>query len=84
MLKIFLQEEGNAVSEATKSISNATQKVIGVKDSIAGYFGADTPSKPTEKAPPTVAPTKSMSYLVVFSLFFEKKFVFIYIPFVLS
>lgn len=65
LLKIFLQEEGNAVSEATKSISNATQKVIGVKDSIVGYFGADTPSKPAEKAssaattPTATAPSKS-------------------------
>lgn len=62
-MKIFLQEEGNAVSEATKSISNATQKVIGVKDSIVGYFGDDKSSKAAENAPKTTAaaaPTKSM------------------------
>lgn len=68
LLKIFLQEEGNVVSEASKSISNATQKVIGVKDSIVGYFGDDKPSKPAEKAPPTAAtPSKSMEYLLYFS-----------------
>lgn len=50
LLKILLQEEGNAVSEASKSINNATQKVIGVKDSIVGYFGDDKSAKPTEKA----------------------------------
>lgn len=62
LLKIFLQEEGNVVSETTKSISNATQKVIGVKDSIVGYFGADTPSKPTEKPSSTIAaPSKIVS-----------------------
>lgn len=65
LLKIFLQEEGNVVSEASKSISNATHKVIGVKDSIVGYFGDDKPSsKPAEKAPPTTAtPSKSTEYL---------------------
>lgn len=72
LLKIFLQEEGNAVSEATKSISNATQKVIGVKDSIAGYFGADTPSKSAEKtssATSAATPSKSMKYLNLFFTF---------------
>lgn len=64
LLKIFLQEEGNVVSEASKSISNATQKVIGVKDSIVGYFGDDKPSKSAEKAPTTTAaPSKSMTHL---------------------
>lgn len=52
LLKILLQEEGNAVSEATKSIQGATQKVIGVKDSIVGYFGDDKSAKPAEKAAP--------------------------------
>lgn len=67
LLKIFLQEEGNVVSEASKSISNATQKVIGVKDSIVGYFGDDKPSKPAEKSPPaTATPSKSMQYLFCF------------------
>lgn len=68
LLKIFLQEEGNVVSEASKSISNATQKVIGVKDSIVGYFGDDKPSKPAEKAPPaTAAPSKSTANSLGFS-----------------
>lgn len=56
VLKILLQEEGNAVSQATKSISNASQKVIDVKDSIVGYFGDD---KPAEKP----APSKSIAIL---------------------
>lgn len=52
LLKVLLQEEGNAVSEASKSINNATQKVIDVKDSIVGYFGDDKSAKPAEKAAP--------------------------------
>lgn len=56
LLKVLLQEEGNAVSEATKSINNATQKVIDVKDSIVGYFGDEKSAKPAEKA----VPVKSM------------------------
>lgn len=56
LLKVLLQEEGNAVSEATKSINNATQKVIDVKDSIVGYFGDEKSAKPAEKA----ASVKSM------------------------
>lgn len=60
LLKIFLQEEGNVVGQATKSISNATQTVIGVKDSIVGYFGDEKPSKAAEKSPTIATPTKSM------------------------
>lgn len=52
LLKILLQEEGNAISEASKSIQGATQKVIGVKDSIVGYFGDDKSAKPVEKPAP--------------------------------
>lgn len=55
------------VSKASKSISNATNKVIGVKDSIVGYFGDDKPSKPAEKPSPAAAtPSKGMkmTYLV--------------------
>lgn len=53
MLKIFLQEEGNAVSEASKSIQGATQKVVGVKDSIVGYFSDEkSAEKPAEKSTP--------------------------------
>lgn len=58
LLKVLLQEEGNAVSEASKSIQGATQKVIGVKDSIVGYFGDDKPAKSAEKP----APAKSMPH----------------------
>lgn len=65
LLKILLQEEGNAVSEASKSIQGATQKVIGVKDSIVGYFGEEKPAKPTEKP----APAKSMPHNLVQSHF---------------
>lgn len=45
VLKVLLQEEGNAVSEAKKSIDTATQKVIDAKDTVAGFFGAE--EKPT-------------------------------------
>lgn len=57
LLKILLQEEGNAISEASKSIQGATQKVVGVKDSIVGYFGDDKSAKSAEKP----APAKSMA-----------------------
>lgn len=50
VLKILLQEEGNAVSEAKKSIDSATQKVLDAKDTVAGYFGAEP--KHEEKAAP--------------------------------
>lgn len=60
MLKILLQEDGNAISEASKSISSATQKVVDVKDSIVGYFGDD--KKPAEKS----APSKSIAYIFLF------------------
>ncbi|XP_055313310.1 MICOS complex subunit Mic60 isoform X1 [Sitodiplosis mosellana] len=63
LLKILLQEEGNAVSEASKSIQGATQKVIGVKDSIVGYFGDDKSAKPADKP----APVKSSSSSAVAS-----------------
>lgn len=44
---MLLQEDGNAVSEATKSITNATQKVIDAKDSVVGFFGGE-PEKKSE------------------------------------
>lgn len=55
ILKVLLQEEGNALSEATKSINNATQKVVNVKDSMVGYFDND---KSTSKST-TTTPAKS-------------------------
>lgn len=49
VLKVLLQEEGNALDEASKSISNATKKVVEAKDTIVGYFGGSSPSeKPAE------------------------------------
>lgn len=51
VLKVLLQEEGNAVSEATKSINNATQKVVNAKDTVIGFFGADKPAPAPASAP---------------------------------
>lgn len=42
VLKVLLQEEGNAFSVAKKSIDSATDKVIGAKDTVVGYFGSET------------------------------------------
>ncbi|XP_031616740.1 MICOS complex subunit Mic60 isoform X2 [Contarinia nasturtii] len=64
LLKILLQEEGNVVSEASKSIQNATQKVVGVKDSIVGYFGDDKTAKQTEKPAPVKSSSSSLSAAV--------------------
>lgn len=49
VLKVLLQEEGNALSEAKKSIDSATEKVIGAKDSVTSYFVSET--KHEEPAP---------------------------------
>lgn len=67
ILKVLLQEEGNALSEATKSINNATQKVVNVKDSIVGYFDND---KSTSKS--TTTPAKSKISL---KFFYSTKYV---------
>lgn len=48
ILKILLQEEGNAIDEASKSIGKATQKVSDFSSSVTGYFGG---SKVDEPAP---------------------------------
>lgn len=69
MLKILLQEDGNAISEASKSISSATQKVVDVKDSIVGYFGDD--KKPAEKSAPNKSMTRNFVYFLKFCLCFE-------------
>lgn len=50
VLKVLLQEEGNAVSEVKKSIDSATQKVVDAKDTVASYFGSET--KHDEKPAP--------------------------------
>lgn len=51
VLKVLLQEEGNAVSQATKSISNATQKVVDAKDTVVGFFGGEKPAPAPASAP---------------------------------
>lgn len=56
VLKVLLQEEGNALSSAKKSIDNATQKVVDVKNTVASYVGLD--SKPDEKPAPASVPAK--------------------------
>ncbi|KAJ6638910.1 MICOS complex subunit Mic60 [Pseudolycoriella hygida] len=54
ILKILLQEDGNAIDEASKSIGRATQKVSDFSSSVTGYFGGNktdepVPVKPKEK-----------------------------------
>lgn len=54
ILKILLQEEGNAIDEASKSIGKATQKVSEFSSNVTGYFGGKkldepAPVKPKEK-----------------------------------
>lgn len=56
-MKVVLQEEGNVVSEATKPIKGAAQKVIDAKDTVVGYFSSD---KSAEKP----APAKSMFFTI--------------------
>lgn len=63
MLKVFLQEEGNAFDEAGKSINKATQKVSDLTSTVTGYFGGggnkDEPqTKPTYTSTPPPAPAK--------------------------
>lgn len=53
MLKVLLQEEGNALESATKTINQATAKVSDISSTVTGFFGGS-------KAPePPVAPLKS-------------------------
>lgn len=59
MLKVVLQEDGNIVSEASKTINQATQKVVGVKDTVTGYFSG---SKSAEEEKPV--PSKRMFKLI--------------------
>lgn len=50
VLKVVLQEEGNALDEATKSISQTTKKVTDLTSTVTGYFSGtklDEPSKPS-------------------------------------
>lgn len=61
ILKVVLQEEGNAVSEATKSISNASQKVVGLKDTVVGFFGGETEEKLKAPKPSITAKSSSSS-----------------------
>lgn len=53
VLKILLQEEGNAVSEASKTVSNATQSVVSFKDSVVGYFSGEKSAETPIQAPVT-------------------------------
>lgn len=53
VLKVLLQEEGNAVEAASKSIGRATQKVIDVKDTVSGFLGTSS-----EKEKPTASKRK--------------------------
>lgn len=46
ILKILLQEEGNAIDEASKSIGKATQKVSDFSSSVTGYFGGKKLDEP--------------------------------------
>lgn len=57
ILKVVLQEEGNVVSEATKPIKVAAQKVIDAKDTVVGFFSS-------EKSAQKPAPAKSMFFSI--------------------
>lgn len=46
ILKILLQEEGNAIDEASKSIGKATQKVSEFSSNVTGYFGGKKLDEP--------------------------------------
>lgn len=59
---MLLQEEGNAVSKATKSINNATQKVFDAKDTVFSLFGAEKPA-------PAPTPAKSICHLYITILY---------------
>lgn len=63
VLKVLLQEDGNAFQEASKSINNATQKVVGVKDTVTGFFGG---SKEEEKPAPSKREWTSPGYFRFF------------------
>lgn len=55
MLKVLLQEEGNALESVTKTFNQASQKVSDISNTITGFIGGS-------KAPePPVAPLKSES-----------------------
>lgn len=62
VLKVVLQEEGNALDEATKSISQATQKVTDLTSSVTGYFSGSKVDEPTKPIVP--APTKRNGYFI--------------------
>ncbi|KAG4075514.1 hypothetical protein HA402_003339 [Bradysia odoriphaga] len=52
ILKILLQEEGNAIDEASKSIGKATQKVSEFSSNVTGYFGGKKLDEPAPAAKP--------------------------------
>lgn len=62
VLKVVLQEEGNAVSQVVKSVSNASQQVVDLKDTVVGFFGGESAEKPKSGSSlPTQFPAKSTS-----------------------
>lgn len=62
VLKVVLQEEGNAVSQVVKSVGNASQKVVDLKDTVVGFFGGESAEKPKSGSSlPTQSPAKSSS-----------------------
>lgn len=54
VLKVLLQEEGNALDQASKSLSKASQKVSDITTTVTGYFG-----KTTEEPKSNAFPIKS-------------------------
>lgn len=73
VLKVLLQEEGNALQEVSKSVSNTTQKVVDVKDTVFGFFGG---SKEEEKTVPSKCEQLHLVEvirLIVFSLSFSER-----------
>lgn len=73
VLKVFLQEEGNAFNEAGKSISKATQKVSDLTSSVTGYFGGggnkDEPQ--TEQANTSTFPTPAKCNLIIIYIYYS-------------
>lgn len=66
MLKVFLNEEGNALDEAGKSIGKATQKVSDMTRTVTGYFGGGASKEPETKsklAPVPAVLTKRIVFL---------------------
>lgn len=67
VLKVFLNEEGNALDEAGKSISKATQKVSEMSSTVTGYFGGGATKEPEPKVKHSPVSTVSTKRNRVFS-----------------